>query len=82
MPWKFTSLDPRAGNSPERETFDDAFRDMYRYVRGLIDAGQLNYQVLETSIWIDTPDRIPLFFYDARDIACNNGLMDRLLKGE
>ncbi len=79
MPWKFTTLDPQAAHLPERETFNDAFRDMYRYVKGLLDAGQLNYQVLETAIWIDTPTGIPLFFYDARDIACNTGLMEQLI---
>lgn len=79
MPWKFVTLDPKAVNSPERETFNDAFRDMYRYVKGLLDSGDLSYQVLETALWIDTPTNVPLFFYDARDIACNTGLMEMLI---
>lgn len=62
MSWKFTTLDPKAVASQERENFGDAFRDMYRYVKGLLDAGQLSYQVLETTIWVDTPLGVPLFF--------------------
>jgi hypothetical protein len=79
MPWKFITLDSEAGQSPERETFNEAFRDMYQYVRKLLDAGQLSLQVLETAIYIDTPTKVPLFFYEARDRACETGLMEILL---
>jgi hypothetical protein len=78
LPWKFVTLDSTVEPSPPRETFDEAFRDMYLYVKKLLDSDQLTWQVLDTAIWIETPDVLPLFFADARDLACQSGLMDLL----
>lgn len=57
---------------PVHENFMDAWKDMYAYVKRLLDAGQMSYQVLETAIWIETiftGGKQPIMFYDARDIA-------------
>ena len=59
----------------ERETFAAAFADMHRYVRKFVDSGACALQVLETCHWIETPVNIPMFWYDARDRAYDEGIM-------
>jgi hypothetical protein len=56
--------------------FMDAWDDMYKYVKRLIDAGQMSIRLLETAIWIEvaSPDgRQAFMFYDARDMAIDKG---------
>ena len=58
------------------ETFEDAFRELYRRVKEEMDNGTLSIQLLETACWIKSPDsKWPLMFYDARDRACRSGLL-------
>jgi hypothetical protein len=66
--WKFVSV--MAGDNPvESEDFMGAWNAMYQWVKKLLDAGEMTYQVLETAIWIEPPTGVPIFFYDARDRA-------------
>ena len=61
---------------PKRETFMDAWNDMYEYVKASLDAGTMSYQELETALWIVTSREglnVPILFYDARDMAIDNG---------
>ena len=52
--YKFTCLEEGYDDQGvERETFAEAFADMYRYVRNLVDSGALTLQVLETGHWIE-----------------------------
>ena len=59
--------------SPIHDSFLDAWNDMYAYVNGKLQAGQMSYQMLETAIWIKPyaphPQNLPIMFYDARDRA-------------
>ena len=74
--YKFTCLEEGYDDQGvERETFAEAFADMYRYVRNLVDSGALTLQVLETGHWIETPSNSPIFWYDARDRAYDEGVM-------
>jgi hypothetical protein len=72
--WKFVSLEE--GFEPVLvDSFMEAWDAMYQYVKRLMEAGQMSYQVLETSIWIEQAGfpRLPIFFYDARDRALDEG---------
>ena len=58
------------------ETFEEAFAKLYRILKKDIEAGNMSWQVLETAVWIETPKRpIPMYFYEARDHACDIGLL-------
>ena len=75
--YKFTCLEEGyEDQGVNRETFAEAFADMYRYVTKLVDGGYCSWQVLETWHWIETPSRIPIFWYDARDRAYDEGIME------
>lgn len=79
--WKFISL--VVGHTPvESDTFEGAFRAMYAYVKSLIASGNATHQELETAIWIEAPTGLPLYFYNALDMAWDAGLMDRLKSEE
>ena len=58
---------------PLRDTFMEAWNDMYQWVKAQLDSGGMSYQVLETAIWIDPvmdgDKQLPIMFYDARDRA-------------
>lgn len=71
--YTFVSLDgtPRM----ERKTFKEAFTDMFKWVDDLLQKGQMSYQVLETAIWIEVTSGQPIMFYDARDLACEMGIL-------
>ena len=44
-------------------SFKDAFVQMYNWINESFKNGGLAYQVLETAIWIELPDRkLPLMF--------------------
>jgi hypothetical protein len=58
----------------EFDTFEDAYKAMYHWVNKRLDENGLSYQVLETAIWIETPNRV-LYFHDANNIAHDIGLM-------
>ena len=59
-------------------TFKEAFTQMYKWVDDWVDDrfnnGGLSLQILKTAIWIETPTG-PLYFYDARDLAYDMGIM-------
>lgn len=56
-------------------TFKDAFTAMFNWINDALDNGGLSYQVLETAIWIETTGGTPIFFYDARDLAIEQGIL-------
>lgn len=79
MPWQFENME--AGKeTPPRETFKEAFEDMFLYVTGLLASGNAAWQVLETTIWIKPPNGDPWDWYDSRDWAIQVGVMDELKK--
>lgn len=62
----------------ESDTFEGAWRAMYAWVKEMAARQELSLQLLETSIWIETPSGVPMYFYDARDRAWNDGIMDKI----
>lgn len=77
MNWQFVTLRP--GTSfPARETFEEAFTDMFLFVKREMKAKMLTYQELETAIWIENGKKA-MYFCESRDCACRSGLMERLL---
>ena len=70
--FQFVSLEPDK-SGPERETFLEAWNDMYLYVKDLLDRNEMFLQVLETCIWLQTPWNNDMRFYDARDSAIREG---------
>ena len=70
--WTFVSL--LQGDDPvEFDDFKGAWEQMKKWVKDHMD--NLNYQILETTIWIERPSGTPLFFYDAKDLAYEMGIM-------
>ena len=55
--------------SPKRETFMEAWNDMFKWVEKQLESSGLSYQVLETAIWIIDDSGLPTYFYQARDRA-------------
>lgn len=72
MKYKFVSMEE--GFVPvERDSFKEAFTDMYHWVK---NQKRLHLQILETAIWIERrPFLVPLYFYDARDRAIDEGIL-------
>lgn len=71
------------GTTPtEADTFEDAWRAMYTCVKELAGRKQLSLQVLETSMWLETPIGSPMYFYSARDKAWDDGIMEKILAEE
>ena len=64
----FETMVDGAPKTPARDTFMEAWDDMYQHVKSLQDAGTLSWQLLETAMWIKTPNET-LYFPDARDKA-------------
>jgi hypothetical protein len=64
-------------------TFEEAFAAIYHRLKTDLEGSGMSYQLLETSIWIKNTNMSwipgnplnPIFFYDARDKACNIGLL-------
>lgn len=57
---------------PIRNTFMEAWEDMYQYVKNGLDENILNLQLVETAIWIEQREGKlvqPIHFYNARDLA-------------
>lgn len=73
--WTFVSL---MGGDEKQEfpTFKEAFICMFNWVEDRMEKGGLSFQVIETAIWIETPNGTPLDFYDSRDIAYEAGIMN------
>ena len=71
--YQFQNLSSSELPAPIRETFMEAWNDMYEWVKRQLDSGGMSYQVLETTIWIEFTDatgcKLPIYFYDARDRA-------------
>ena len=57
------------------KTFSESFTKLYNQLVEDLKKGA-SYQFLETAIWIESPfSKDPIMFYEARDIACNIGLL-------
>jgi hypothetical protein len=70
------------------DTFDEAFIEMYHRVKRDIEQGT-SLRVLETACWIEAITGELIMFYEARDAACNSGLLvdgklnpERIRKGK
>jgi len=70
--WKFVSLTEGFQPIPV-DSFMEAWDAMFKWIKDAVAQGQLDWQILETAIWIEQPNSKPLFFYDARDRAIDNG---------
>jgi hypothetical protein len=55
-------------------TFKEACKIMYDAVKKMVQEGT-SLQVLETAVWIENTGNnpSPVMFYDAKDIACEQG---------
>lgn len=58
-----------------RQSFKEAFADMYHWVCKMLDDGNLSLQVLETAIWIKGPYGICYLFNQARNKAIREGIL-------
>ncbi len=56
------------------DTFKEAFTAIYNAIK---KEPTLSVQLLETTIWIiaDGINANPIFFYDAKDLACEMGIL-------
>jgi hypothetical protein len=56
------------------DTFKEAFVAIYHAIKA---ETVLTWQVLETTIWIirDAHGALPMMFYEARDRACEEGIL-------
>ena len=58
------------------DTFAEAFKAIYDKIQAALDSEEgLCWQLLETTIWIKTPEGLPVAFYDARDRMCKEGFL-------
>ena len=74
--YQFQTLEAGVSPSPKHENFMDAWKDMYKYVKGLIDADNLSIQLLETTVWIEIANLVgesSWSFYDCRNRAISKG---------
>jgi len=60
----------RVGEYP---TLKAAFKKLYDEIRAALDAHTFTYQQLETMCWIQEGQNVPVYFYDLRDHACQQG---------
>jgi len=74
MSYKFETLEKGVA-FPSRETFAQAFKDLFDYVKAAVSQGGYPLMLLETGIWIKGTGELPIFFYDARDKAIKDGLL-------
>lgn len=54
------------------------FKEAFAVIHNAIEKEEsLTWQLLETAIWIisASPEARPIYFYDARDIACEMGIL-------
>ena len=72
MKYKFIALN---GVKQTHDSFKGAFKAMFDWVKAQFAAGGISLQVLETAIWIETPEHRPIYFYDARDLAIDLGIL-------
>ncbi len=68
----------------EHEKFEDALKAFFEQIFKMIDEGVMAYQHLETACWIEGTFEIqgetfkaPLYFYDARDFAHDNNILEQ-----
>lgn len=73
MTFRFVTLMEGAPKVPRRNTFMEAWNDMFQYVKARLDEGNMTHQELDTAIWIDKENGPPIMFHDARDRAIDNG---------
>lgn len=78
MTWTFINLSKGFISQP-RATFDEAFTDMFHYVKRKVDANEMTFQELETSLWLEQDGEDPVYFYKAKEMAHDSGIMLKLL---
>jgi len=85
MKYKFVTM--VEGAHPHRamvcDTFEEAWRDMCVWVKDQFKLEEMSFQVLETAIWIECTNTgtglaTPLYFYDARNRAYAEGIVDKI----
>lgn len=82
MKYKFVSIIEGSSASIPCASFREAFTHMFNCVNDLINSDKLSLQLLETAIWIEREVGSPIFFYDARDRALDEGILkDGKIKG-
>ena len=69
------------GDGDVHDNFRDALRDLYARIKDVNERGLLNYQWLESIVWIEMRDKDtglvgPIYFYEARDIAFQHDLVN------
>lgn len=57
------------------DTFVEAFIKLYELLSKDLEETGTAWQLVETSIWIQEGSKDPMMFYDARDYACEIGLL-------
>jgi hypothetical protein len=71
--FQFQTLALLQKNGEVRNTFMEAWNDMYQYVNERLQADNMSWMELETALWIavveDGKESLPIMFYDARDHA-------------
>jgi hypothetical protein len=77
MTAQFQTLSLLNKNGELRNSFMEAWVDMFNYVNARIKAGNMSVMELETAVWIELDHgngvKRPIYFYDARDRAIVDG---------
>lgn len=60
----------------EFDRFKDAAKAALQAVFDVLQEGGMSWQVLETAVWVETPSKTPILFYDLRDIAIEAGWLE------
>lgn len=60
----------------EGETFRDVFVPWWNLIKERVIKEGYSFQALETASWIETGGRFPLMFYDAKEEAYRQGIID------
>jgi hypothetical protein len=58
----------------EFPTFEEAFIELYKRLSKDLEEGT-SCLLVEQTIWIEEDNEGPMMFYEARDYACNIGLL-------
>lgn len=73
MTFQFETLIQGAPTFQKHTEFMPAWNDMYAHVKARLAEGNMSFQELETTLWInvvnDEMEKVPILFYDARDRA-------------
>jgi hypothetical protein len=58
----------------EAPSFQEVFINLYDRLQEDLKQDNMSYQFLESTVWIEK-DSSPMYFYDARDLACGLGIL-------